>query len=135
MKFSTVAVLGLAASSASAFGPQAAFSTRQFTTSTSTTTFMSTKETGSMSQKKGDRLKFMKNERFHRRGFKEVREQVESSIGEQFQSNIVDELKSSNYLIEKDGVKVYLAKVRCLLLIFLLLFMVWFAGEERKSSI
>lgn len=88
-----------------------------------------------MSQKKGDRLKFMKNERFHRRGFKEVREQVESSIGEQFQSNIVDELKSSNYLIEKDGVKVYLAKVRCLLLIFLLLFMVWFAGEERKSSI
>ena len=65
-----------------------------------------------MSPKKEDRLNFMKNEQFHRRGFKEVRDQVEQSIEEQYQSDIVDELKSSNYVIEKDGVKVYLAKVR-----------------------
>ena len=64
-----------------------------------------------MSKKKEDRLKFMKSEQFHRRGFKEVRDQVESSIEQQYQSELVDDLKSNNYLIEKDGVKVYLAKV------------------------
>jgi len=65
-----------------------------------------------MSRKKQDRLEFMKSDRFHRRGFKEVREKVENVVQEQFQSSLVDDLKSSNYLIEKDGVKVYLAKVR-----------------------
>jgi hypothetical protein len=65
-----------------------------------------------MSQKKEDRLNFMKSDRFHRRGFKEVRDKVESAVQEQFQSSLVDNLKASNYVIEKDGVKVYLAKVR-----------------------
>jgi 4-hydroxy-3-methylbut-2-en-1-yl diphosphate reductase len=65
-----------------------------------------------MSKKKEDRLNFMKSERFHRRGFKEVRDKVESAVQEQFQSSLVDNLKSSNYVIQKDGVKVYLAKVR-----------------------
>ena len=62
--------------------------------------------------KKEDRLRMMKSEQFHRRGFKEVREGVEKTMGEQFQSEIVDELKSKDYVLERDGVKVHLAKVR-----------------------
>ncbi len=60
--------------------------------------------------KKEKRLKFMKTESFHRRGFKEVREGVEKSMEEQFKSQLVDELTSNDFVIEKDGVKVYLAK-------------------------
>jgi 4-hydroxy-3-methylbut-2-enyl diphosphate reductase len=63
--------------------------------------------------KKEERLRMMKSERFHRKGFKEVREGVEDSMTQQYQSSIVKDLKASNYLLEKDGVKVYLAKVRC----------------------
>jgi len=54
----------------------------------------------------------MKSKRFHRKGFKEAREKVESEMENQFQSEIVKDMRSSNYVIEKDGVKVYLAKVR-----------------------
>lgn len=61
--------------------------------------------------KKDDRLRFMKSENFYRQGFKEVRESVESVMSEQFKSSTVDELKSSNYAMERDGVKVFLAKV------------------------
>jgi 4-hydroxy-3-methylbut-2-enyl diphosphate reductase len=63
--------------------------------------------------KKEERLRMMKSERFHRKGFKEVRDGVEESMTQQYQSSIVKDLKVSNYLLEKDGVKVYLAKVRC----------------------
>jgi len=63
-----------------------------------------------MSKKKEDRLNFMKSDRFHRRGFKEVRGKVESDVQEQYQSALVNDMKSANYVIEKDGVKVYLAK-------------------------
>ena len=62
--------------------------------------------------KKDERLRMMKSEQFHRKGFKEVREGVESTMQQQFQSSIVKDLRESNYLMEKDGVKVYLAKVR-----------------------
>lgn len=66
----------------------------------------------SMSRKKEDRINFMKSKQFHRRGFKEVRERVESDIQDQFQSELVNDLKTSNYVIERkeEGVKVYLAK-------------------------
>lgn len=60
--------------------------------------------------KKSKRLEFMKTPTFHRKGFKEVRENVEKNMGEQFKSELVDELKSNNYVIEKDGVRVHLAK-------------------------
>ena len=52
----------------------------------------------------------MKTDQFHRRGFKEVRENVENLMGQQFKSPLVDELKSNNFVIEKDGVTVHLAK-------------------------
>ena len=55
----------------------------------------------------------MKSDQFHRRGFKEVREKVESDIEEQFNAQLVEDLKESNYVLDKTdevGVKVYLAK-------------------------
>jgi hypothetical protein len=64
------------------------------------------------STKKEDRLRFMKSEHFYRKGFKEVREDVEKTMQEQFKGKLIDDLKASNYVIERDGVKVYLAKVR-----------------------
>lgn len=62
--------------------------------------------------KKDERLRMMKSDRFYRKGFKEVREDVESVMEEQFQSELVDDLKGNNYVIEREGVKVHLAKVR-----------------------
>lgn len=52
----------------------------------------------------------MKSDNFHRKGFKDAREGVEAAMNRQYQSEIVKTLKESNYLLEKDGVKVYLAK-------------------------
>ena len=43
--------------------------------------------------KKEKRLQYMKTDTFHRKGFKEVRENVEKSMEEQFKSSLVDELK------------------------------------------
>lgn len=60
--------------------------------------------------KKEERLRMMKKPNFYRAGFKEVREEVEKEMNVQFKGAIVDELKSSNYVIERDGVKVHLAK-------------------------
>ena len=62
--------------------------------------------------KKDERLRLMKSDQFFRKGFKEVREDVEDTMQEQFKSEIVDDLKESNYVMEREGVKVYLAKVR-----------------------
>lgn len=61
--------------------------------------------------KKNERLRMMKKDTFYRNGFKDVRTNVEETMIKQFKGNIVDELKSSNYVIERDNVKVYLAKV------------------------
>jgi 4-hydroxy-3-methylbut-2-en-1-yl diphosphate reductase len=61
--------------------------------------------------KKEKRLEYMQSDRFYRKGFKEVRETVENVMGSQFKSSTVDDLKTSNYVMERDGVKVYLAKV------------------------
>ena len=60
--------------------------------------------------KKEQRLEYIKSPTFHRQGFKEVRDNVEKSMGEQFKSGLVDELKSNDYVITKDGVTVHLAK-------------------------
>lgn len=53
----------------------------------------------------------MKSDKFYRRGFSEVRQDVEDKMGEQFKSDVVNELRSNDFVIERDGVKVYLAKV------------------------
>ena len=80
--------------------------------STATPESTTTTEEERRATKKDERLRMMKSDQFHRKGFKEVREDVESTMQQQFQSNIVKDLRESNYLMEKDGVKVYLAKVR-----------------------
>lgn len=69
-----------------------------------------TEERSKPPTKKEQRLKFMKKDSFYRRGFKEVRDDVERTMGEQFESELVGELKSNDFVIEKDGVKVHLAK-------------------------
>lgn len=118
MKFSTSAVLcvvatAMAADQATAFAPPqpTAFAARTLTTSLASTTEEEI-EIKKKASKKEDRLRMMKSEQFYRRGFKEVRDKVEDTMQGQFKSELVDELKSSNYVIDKDGVKVYLAKVR-----------------------
>ena len=65
--------------------------------------------------KKEARLRMMKSDQFYRQGFKDVRVNVEEVMENQFKSSIVDTLKTSNYVMEREGVKVYLAKVRRLL--------------------
>jgi 4-hydroxy-3-methylbut-2-enyl diphosphate reductase len=128
MKFSSATLLGMAA--AAPFGTQAfqpATPAVRTLSSSPTVLYSTTEKQSGMSKKKGDRLSFMKNERFHRRGFKEVRDQVEASIQEQYQSPLVNDMKESNYLIEKDGVKVYLAKVGFFWILYLAL-------RERESS-
>jgi 4-hydroxy-3-methylbut-2-enyl diphosphate reductase len=102
MKFTGVAVLAIAATTVGAFAPSAVHQR-------SATTLYSTAEEKSVSKKDG-RLSFMKSDKFHRKGFKEVREGVEETINSQFQSSLVDEFKASNYMLDKGGVKVYLAK-------------------------
>ena len=111
MKFSTI-VLAVALSTSHAFTTQQ----QQLSTATRVvshnTLYMSSTEAPPEKKptKKEKRLKYMKTDQFHRRGFKEVRDDVEKSMDEQFKSQLVDELKTNNFVIEKDGVKVHLAK-------------------------
>lgn len=109
MKFSASSVLAISAlaGSAAAFAPSAQH-LRRITSSLSMSTEVT--EENKKVTKKEKRLEFMKTESFHRRGFKDVREGVEKSMEEQFKSQLVDELTSNDFVIEKDGVKVYLAK-------------------------
>lgn len=59
--------------------------------------------------KKKQRLAFMKSDQFYRNGFKEVRKDVEDVMEGQFQSKLVDEMKTNKFLIEREGVRVHLA--------------------------
>lgn len=110
MKFTAAAAV-LAAT----FQASNAFVVQQYAASSSSVMRMSTTEeqaeTKKTPTKKEGRLKFMKSDQFFRKGFKEVREDVENTMQEQFKSELVDDLKESNYVIERNGVKVYLAKV------------------------
>jgi 4-hydroxy-3-methylbut-2-enyl diphosphate reductase len=116
MKFTTATVVGLcvAGSAASAFAPIQSSTRPAFSVtlqqSTETESEVVEVEAEKKRTKKADRLSFMKDENFYRRGFKEVREKVEANVEEQYTSELVGELKSSNYVLEKDGVKIYLAK-------------------------
>uniref|UniRef100_A0A7S4AT90 4-hydroxy-3-methylbut-2-enyl diphosphate reductase n=1 Tax=Pseudo-nitzschia australis TaxID=44445 RepID=A0A7S4AT90_9STRA len=110
MKFSSatlsaVLFLGSYANTCNAFSP-AITSSQSRTIATSTTTALG----ATMSKKKEERLEFMKNPQFHRRGFKDVRGKVEETMENEYKADLVEDLKSNNYLLEKDGVKMYLAK-------------------------
>lgn len=107
MKLSTAAAVLATLSSAHAFVVKPV--ARPLATSLRMST---TEEASTSTTKKEDRLRFMKSNQFYRKGFKEVREDVEKTMQDQFKSELVDDLKASNYMVERDGVKVYLAKVR-----------------------
>ena len=114
MKFTVAALLALSATTTSAFQP---LSVPRYTTTTTSALFQSTttetaetEETRNNS-KKDDRLRMMKSGQFHRRGFKEVREEVETRMEGEYQSSLVKDMRGNQYTMEKDGVKVYLAKV------------------------
>ena len=112
MKFTSAAVVAVA--SLSATGSYAFAPTQQSRASAVGRLAMSTVEAPAEAErkptKKEKRLQYMKTPSFHRKGFKEVRENVEANMEQQFKSTLVDELKTSNFVINKDGVKVHLAK-------------------------
>mmetsp|Transcript_31957 Transcript_31957/g.67195 ORF Transcript_31957/g.67195 Transcript_31957/m.67195 type:complete len:463 (+) Transcript_31957:144-1532(+) len=112
MQFTTASVLAVAAlvsTGSHAFTPT--HHTQRITAPLSmSTTEASVDEAPKRVTKKAKRLEYMKTDTFHRKGFKEVRANVEKNMEDQFQSTLVDELKSNNFLIKKDGVTVHLAK-------------------------
>lgn len=108
LKVSVPAIAALSGS-ASAFAPYFNFNSMQQTTTSMSSTVEETVEERKTT-KKEQRLKFMKTPTFHRKGFKEVRADVEENMDAQFKSALVDELKTNEYVIQKDGVKVHLAK-------------------------
>lgn len=122
MKFASTVVAALAfANVSNAFVPSSVLSKALMPNSAN---FMSSSVEEEVTEKrkatkKEKRLEYMQSDKFYRKGFKEVRESVENVMGSQFKSSTVDDLKSSNYVMERDGVKVYLAKVSVLLLMLL----------------
>ena len=117
MKFTSAAVAVLAfANGSNAFVPATVVSNSLSTSQPTSAHFMSSSVEEETTEKrkvtkKEKRLEYMQSDKFYRKGFKEVRETVENVMGTQFKSSTVDDLKSSNYVMERDGVKVYLAKV------------------------
>eukprot|EP00563_Minutocellus_polymorphus_P001175 CAMPEP_0181042504 /NCGR_PEP_ID=MMETSP1070-20121207/12186_1 /TAXON_ID=265543 /ORGANISM="Minutocellus polymorphus, Strain NH13" /LENGTH=472 /DNA_ID=CAMNT_0023120723 /DNA_START=86 /DNA_END=1504 /DNA_ORIENTATION=- len=118
MKFSSPAVLTAVflASGAVAFSPSVGHTTtatvRQsalFST-TEEAAPAATEEEERKRTKKDERLRMMKSDQFYRKGFKEVRTDVEDVMEDQFKSELVDDLKASNYVVEREGVTVHLAK-------------------------
>ena len=74
--------------------------------------------------KKAERLRIFKSDQFHRKGFKDVREQVAHKMGEHFESGLVKDIRANEYVVEKDGVRVHLAKVRILMILNIHIFRV-----------
>lgn len=116
MKFSTATVVAVTAfvSSTGTYAFTPSITQQQQQIRSAPTLSMSAVEEATTEKqtqtKKAKRLQYMKTDQFHRKGFKDVREKVDKNMGEQFKSSLVDELKGNNFVIEKDGVKVHLAK-------------------------
>ena len=136
MKFTTSALAAyfLLAASSTAFQPLSyrpvasqqlqQRNTFSISSSSSSSLCMSTVEEEAQAApttKKEARLRMMKSDQFYRQGFKDVRVNVEEVMENQFKSSIVDTLKTSNYVMEREGVKVYLAKVS------------WWNGRRAKD--
>ena len=109
MRFTTAAVLLLAAHGTEAFQP-ITVQPRTFSVAVHQST-AATEDARAETSKKNERLRMMKSEQFHRRGFTEVRKGVEETMEQQFQSSIVNDLRNNDFAMERDGVKVKLAKV------------------------
>mmetsp|Transcript_26778 Transcript_26778/g.53486 ORF Transcript_26778/g.53486 Transcript_26778/m.53486 type:complete len:470 (-) Transcript_26778:1386-2795(-) len=117
MKFSTTSIVAIAAIVATGTTTTQAFTPSHHPHRTSLSLSQSTEvsqettpATEKKPTKKEKRLQYMKDPNFYRKGFKDVRPNVEKTMETQFKSPLVDELKTSNYVIERDGVRVHLAK-------------------------
>ena len=108
MKFTKAVVLSLTVGSATAFAPLSVPTPNQRLAVRLHQSAVADEDT---TTKKEDRLRMMKSDQFHRRGFKEVREGAEQRLESEYNSDLVKELKKSEFVMERDGVKVYLAKV------------------------
>jgi len=60
--------------------------------------------------KKDRRRKIMASPSFFRNGFKEQRQSVEEVMAKEYQSELVKDLKSNNFILERNNVRVHLAK-------------------------
>eukprot|EP00550_Attheya_septentrionalis_P013329 CAMPEP_0198304072 /NCGR_PEP_ID=MMETSP1449-20131203/57204_1 /TAXON_ID=420275 /ORGANISM="Attheya septentrionalis, Strain CCMP2084" /LENGTH=515 /DNA_ID=CAMNT_0044006583 /DNA_START=51 /DNA_END=1598 /DNA_ORIENTATION=- len=118
MKFAKCALLSVVASAVAgtvgAFAPASPSFMTKTTIATTTPLFMSTEtnveeEMVKKETKKEERLRMINSDQFFRKGFKEVRKQVKEDM-KSFESPLVDELKTSNYVVKKEGVTVHLAK-------------------------
>jgi len=77
--------------------------------STTTDDQMST-SSYSKGTKKQERRRIMASDSFHRMGFKDTREKAAETMKSEYQSELVADLKSNNFVMERDGVRVHLAK-------------------------
>mmetsp|Transcript_24424 Transcript_24424/g.35027 ORF Transcript_24424/g.35027 Transcript_24424/m.35027 type:complete len:464 (+) Transcript_24424:178-1569(+) len=113
MKLSIAAAV-LLSTTASAFhsAPTAFRSVSRLSMSTSSST--EDQQTSSSSYSKGmkkqERRRIMASDSFHRMGFKEVRPQAAETMKKEYQSELVADMKTSNFVMERDGVRVHLAK-------------------------
>lgn len=113
MKLPVAATILALAASTSAFQPAPALLKRSVVPLRSTTEEAASSDVEVQERKprkKDERLRMMKSPQFYRKGFKEVRDGVEETMGKEYQSEIVDEMKADKYVLERDGVKVHLAK-------------------------
>ena len=126
MKFTSAAIV-LFTGSVSSFVPHAGVARRTFVTLQSSVT-----EEERIPTKKDGRLRFMQDEQFHRKGFKDVRGEVEAVMTEQFMSGLVNDMKTNQFVIEREGVRVHLAKVSGTFVI-LILYMHAFVRQSHQQ--
>jgi 4-hydroxy-3-methylbut-2-enyl diphosphate reductase len=109
----TSVLLALGAPSVSAFAPVLKPILATHCTQCRSGLSMSTETTEDVEapqNKKDRRRKIMQSPSFYRRGFKEQREGVEETMAQEYESDLVKELKSKDFVVERSNVRVHLAK-------------------------
>ena len=61
--------------------------------------------------KKKERWNIARSPKYHKSGFKEFREKVDERMERDYKAPLVESIRSSNNVLEKDGVRVHLAEV------------------------
>ena len=113
MKLSIAAAVLLSTTASAFHSAPAAFrsvSRLSMSTSSSTEDQQTTSSYGK-GMKKQERRRIMASDSFHRMGFKDVRPQAAETMKKEYQSELVADMKTSNFVMERDGVRVHLAKV------------------------
>ncbi|KAK4536483.1 hypothetical protein CDCA_CDCA08G2508 [Cyanidium caldarium] len=60
--------------------------------------------------KKQQRRRIMQGEKFNRRGFADTKEEAQGMMVEEFTSELLRQMREEAYILERDGITVYLAK-------------------------